>query len=110
VMDPENGLRRKGWLPIKGKVEDGGMVMRFAVGDKVQKKIDSREIDDACWGKAQYDHHPGYVESGSEDVKKGKPSEMVPIRIGDGPEGNEEGVGVGDSSGEEPVIQDEGDE
>jgi len=90
VMDPENGLKRRGWLPIGGAVEDGGMVMRFAVGNKVQQKIDSREIDDSCWGKAEYDHHPGYADEGSDGGAK--PGEMVPIAADD--DGPPEGEGV----------------
>ena len=58
ILDPVNGLKNKGWLPHTGNVEDGGFMMRFALGDKVSVNISSLVVDGKCLGKGDYESFP----------------------------------------------------
>jgi hypothetical protein len=59
VVDPDDGLRKRGWLPHDKRVKDGGFMMRFAVGGQVMKNISSLEVDQACIGMGTYNSAPG---------------------------------------------------
>ncbi len=57
ASDPEGGLRQRGWLPDDG-LASGGFMVRFAVGDSVQTKINSLDVDGACYSEGTYDNSP----------------------------------------------------
>jgi len=58
ILDPVEGLKKKGWLPHSGPVEDGGFMMRFALGDKVSVNASSLVVDARCLGKGSYESFP----------------------------------------------------
>lgn len=60
IVDPENGLRDKGWAPQDERVLRGGDMVRFASmkGGEVAQNISSLVVDGACVLGASYDSSP----------------------------------------------------
>jgi carboxylesterase type B len=62
MEDPQNGLRKKGWLPwgeTEGsRVPLGRNMMRFASGGVVAQNVSADEVDHACVLGSKYDSNP----------------------------------------------------
>ena len=60
LRDPENGLRRKGWLPYGDPAGAGGgkNMLRFAAGETLAKNVSAAELDDACVLGLKYNSRP----------------------------------------------------
>ncbi|KAI0129093.1 Alpha/Beta hydrolase protein [Xylariales sp. AK1849] len=56
VTDPEEGLRKAGWLPDDSVLH--GTMVRFGAGNTVVTNISSSEVDNACIGKGVYNASP----------------------------------------------------
>lgn len=59
IIDPLNGLRKKGWEPQDHGVWEGGNIVRFAgKSGLVAQNISSLEIDNVCLGRGTYNSNP----------------------------------------------------
>jgi carboxylesterase type B len=58
MEDPEDGLRKKGWLPHGGRVGQGGNMVRFAAGGVVAQNVSAAEVDLACVSGTPYNNSP----------------------------------------------------
>ncbi|KAI0537468.1 Alpha/Beta hydrolase protein [Xylaria digitata] len=56
LADPENGLAKLGWPPIRSSKSRDGNIMRFGDGESIMKVISSVEVDNACMGIGAYNH------------------------------------------------------
>jgi carboxylesterase type B len=58
IVDPENGIRKLGWLPHAAPVREGSNMMRFGLGDKVETNVSSIVVDGKCVGMGNYEAFP----------------------------------------------------
>ncbi|KAK3395316.1 Alpha/Beta hydrolase protein [Podospora didyma] len=61
MLDPENGLRKRGWLPhdeTVGSEVGGRNMIRFAAGGVVAQNVTAADVDDSCVLGKKYNSSP----------------------------------------------------